>query len=135
MNNKICFGNYPVNLRMNSISLFCFLFFVFFCFFVFVFFSYKTHRRLCFMHWLKNAETYIYLLFINFCMQMACQHICLYLICAFGVHRGSWISQTGTTDSCDAPCRCWAIELSPLKEQPVLLTAWLSLQTIHLIGA
>ena len=35
---------------------------------------------------------------------------------------------TGVSDSCELPCGCWELNLGPLKEQLVLLTAEPSLQ-------
>ena len=36
--------------------------------------------------------------------------------------------ETGVTDRCEMPCGYWALNASPLEEQPVLLTAEPSLQ-------
>lgn len=41
-------------------------------------------------------------------------------------------SGTRVTDSCDLPYRCWGLNPGPLEEQPVLLTAELSLQSLYL---
>jgi hypothetical protein len=38
------------------------------------------------------------------------------------------IPRNGITDSCELPCGCWELDLSPLEEQPVLFTAELYLQ-------
>ena len=37
-------------------------------------------------------------------------------------------SGTEVKDACELPCRCWELNPGPLEEQPVLLTAELSLQ-------
>lgn len=37
---------------------------------------------------------------------------------------------TGVTDGCGLPHGCWELNLGPLKEQPMPLTAGLSLQPI-----
>ena len=37
------------------------------------------------------------------------------------------------TDGCELPCGCWELNPGPLEEQPVLLTAELSLQSHFLI--
>jgi hypothetical protein len=34
------------------------------------------------------------------------------------------------TDGCEPPCGCWKLNLAPLQEQPVFLTADPSLQLI-----
>lgn len=36
---------------------------------------------------------------------------------------------TGIVDSCELPCGCWELNLSPLEEQPVLLTVEQSLES------
>ena len=38
---------------------------------------------------------------------------------------------TGVTDGCDPTCGCWELNLGPLKEQPVLLSADPSLWSIN----
>ena len=42
--------------------------------------------------------------------------------------KPGWISGTGVRDSFEPPRDCWTLNLSPLEEQPVLLTAEPSLQ-------
>ena len=37
------------------------------------------------------------------------------------------------TDGCESPCGCWELNSRPLKEQPVFLTAELSLQPLVFI--
>jgi hypothetical protein len=37
--------------------------------------------------------------------------------------------ETGVTDNCQLPCGCWELNLGPLEEQLVLLTAEPSLQS------
>jgi hypothetical protein len=39
------------------------------------------------------------------------------------VRRGHWIPETGVIDCCKALYRCWGLNLGPLQEQQVLLTA------------
>lgn len=38
------------------------------------------------------------------------------------VRRGYQIPETGVKNSCKLPYGCWALNLGPLKEQPVFLT-------------
>ena len=42
--------------------------------------------------------------------------------------EGHQIPGTGVIDGCETPCGCWELNLGPLQEQPVLLTAEPSLQ-------
>lgn len=37
---------------------------------------------------------------------------------------------TGVTGACEPPCWCWKLNLDPLKEEPVLLAAELSFQSM-----
>jgi hypothetical protein len=39
------------------------------------------------------------------------------------LYEGVGSPETGLTDSWELPCGCWELNLSPLEEQPVLLTA------------
>jgi len=39
--------------------------------------------------------------------------------------------EAGVTDGYELPCGCWELNLGPLEEQPVLLTAEPSLQISH----
>jgi hypothetical protein len=49
--------------------------------------------------------------------------------CLSGHHMHVWCLQrsedpaTGVANSCEPPCGCWELNLSPLKEQPVIVTA------------
>ena len=47
--------------------------------------------------------------------------------------RGCQIPGTGGRDSCELPCWCWELNLDPLEEQSVLLTAEPSFQHQNLI--
>jgi hypothetical protein len=49
---------------------------------------------------------------------------------------GSWIplKQAGVIDSYELPRGCWELNLGPLKEQPVLLMAEPSFQTLNLFS-
>ena len=40
----------------------------------------------------------------------------------------SYFPEIGVTDGCELPCGCWELNLSPLEEQPVLLTTKSPLQ-------
>jgi hypothetical protein len=40
---------------------------------------------------------------------------------------------TGVVDSCELPCGCWKLNLGPLEEQPMLLTAELPLQSLVVV--
>ena len=42
--------------------------------------------------------------------------------------KGVGSPETGVTDSCELPFKCWELKLSPLEEEAVLLTAESSLQ-------
>ena len=53
-----------------------------------------------------------------------CISVCLYICLCEGVGSPG----TGATDNCELPCGYWELNLGPLEEQPVLLTAKLSLQ-------
>jgi hypothetical protein len=54
------------------------------------------------------------------CVLVFCLHVCLF--------EGVIFPGTGVIDSCEQPCGCWDLNLGPLEEQPVLLTAKSSLQ-------
>lgn len=45
--------------------------------------------------------------------------------------RGHWTPGTGVIDGCKAPFGCWDSKLSPVEEQPTLLTSKSSLQPLR----
>jgi len=51
-----------------------------------------------------------------------CLEVCLW--------EGVGSSGTGVTDDCELSCGCWELNLRPLVEQPMLLTAEPSLQPL-----
>lgn len=60
-------------------------------------------------------------------------HVCLYtLSMKFWWRPGEAVrsSGTGLPDRCEAPGRCWELNLDLLQEQPALFTSELSLQTL-----
>jgi hypothetical protein len=62
-----------------------------------------------------KKDLFVYLFIYTFCALVFCLHVCL---C-----KGVRSSGTGVTDRCELPCGCWELNLGPLEEQPVLLTA------------
>ena len=60
------------------------------------------------MHPQKLTSVFIYLFYVHWCF--ACMYVCVK------------VSDLGVIDSCELPCRCQELNLSPLEEQPVLLT-------------
>ena len=60
-----------------------------------------------------------FILFLWFCYNLLCALIfCLNVCLCEGIRSLG----TGVTDSCELLCGCWELNLSPLEEQPVLLT-------------
>jgi hypothetical protein len=55
-----------------------------------------------------------------FRLLLFCMHVCL--------HEGVRSPGAGATVSCELPCGCWELNLGPLQEEPVLLTAEPSFQ-------
>lgn len=56
--------------------------------------------------------------------------VCLYTICRpTEVRRGHGICTNGGMDGCEPPCRYWELNLCPLQEDLVLLTAEPPLRT------
>jgi hypothetical protein len=49
------------------------------------------------------------------------------------VYEGVGSPGTGVTDNCELSRRCWELNLSRLEEQPVLLTAEFSLQSLFFL--
>jgi hypothetical protein len=61
-----------------------------------------------------NSYLFIYLLIYLFI-------ICVYTVAVFRHSRRE--HQIFVTDGCEPPCGCWDLDLGPLEEQSVLLTA------------
>jgi hypothetical protein len=55
-----------------------------------------------------------------------CMYVCMY--------EGVRTPGTEIIDSCVLPCVCWKLNLGPLEEQPVLLTAEPSLQPLRTLN-
>jgi hypothetical protein len=65
---------------------------------------------------------YIYIcMYICFtCVYVSVHHICA--LCPWMPEDSIGSPETGVTEGCESPCWCWDSNLSPLEEQPVLLT-------------
>ena len=61
------------------------------------------------------------LLYYLICMTVlpACMYV--HHVCTLEVKEDIGCPETGVTDSCEAPCGCWDLNLDPLEEQQVLL--------------
>lgn len=74
----------------------------------------------------KNMDLFLFCVYVYLHA-----HICTTCTrCAHRPEEGAWTLNTEVTDSHGPPCGCWEPNSSSLKEQPLLLTAEVSLQPL-----
>jgi hypothetical protein len=77
----------------------------------------------------------ISILFLILCVWVFCMHasLCtLFVWCPWRPEDGAGVLVTGIIELVESPCRSWELNLGPLEEQPVLLTAEPALQSPNL---